>query len=58
MRYRKIGKNGMSHQTRNGENTKVTYFLGEASYGDLTLNPPEVDGARWFSLEELPQLKM
>ena len=57
----KIGKNEYvaSDPERGKIRKQVTYFLGEASYGDLTLESSGgLDGARWFSLEELPQLKM
>jgi hypothetical protein len=38
---------------------KVTYFLAESEYKELMLaESGGLDGARWFSLSEIPDLKM
>ncbi|MES2416443.1 MAG: transcription antitermination factor NusB [Patescibacteria group bacterium] len=38
---------------------KVTYFLAESEYKELMLaESGGLDGARWFSLSEIPELKM
>ncbi|MBI4118388.1 MAG: transcription antitermination factor NusB [Parcubacteria group bacterium] len=38
---------------------RVTYFLGEAPYKELTLGPSGgLDDAKWFELKEIPQLTM
>lgn len=48
-----------SHPTQGKIRKQVTFFLAEAPYGDLTLESSGgLDGAKWFTLEEVGGLKM
>jgi N utilization substance protein B len=48
-----------SHPTQGKIRKQVTFFLAEAPYGDLTLESSGgLDDAKWFSFEEIPNLKM
>ena len=56
-----IGKNEYiaSDPERGKIRKQVTYFLGAALYGPLTLGPSGgLDATRWFSLEEIGSLNM
>jgi transcription antitermination protein NusB len=49
-----------SHPEKGKIRKQVTFFLAEASYGDLVLcnHSGGLDDARWFPLEEIANLKM
>ena len=57
----KIGENEYvaSHPEKGKTLKKVTYFLAESEYKELQLeNSGGLDGARWFQLSEIPELRI
>ncbi len=49
-----------SHPEKGKIRKQVTFFLAEAPHGELTLlnTSGGLDGAKWFPMEEVPELKM
>ena len=49
-----------NHPEKGKIRKQVVFFLGEAEYGDLTLEKEKggLDDAQWFPMEEVPGLKM
>ncbi len=57
----KIGENEYvaNHPEKGKTLKKVTYFLAESEYKELQLeNSGGLDGARWFQLSEIPELRI
>jgi N utilization substance protein B len=57
----KLGENEYvaKHPERGRILKKVTYFLAESEYKELVLeNSGGLDGARWFQLSEIPELRI
>lgn len=57
----KLGENEYvaSHPEKGKTLKKVTYFLAESEYRELVLESSGgLDGARWFSLKEIPELRI
>jgi len=57
----KLGKNEYvaSHPEKGKTLKKVSYFLAESEYRELQLESSGgLDGARWFQLSEIPELKI
>ena len=57
----KLGENEYvaTHPEKGKTLKKVSYFLGYSEYRELVLeNSGGLDGARWFSLNEIPELRI